>query len=1186
VLVSYCLPGDPAPCTVPAGAPYSLMHTQTQDGPDAATASYRNSWAFVDGLGRTVATLDEADPSAGDAGQWIVNGLTSYDAKGAAQRAYLAWFWNGAPSAFPLGTVPTSPYGRQRDDAFGRQLQTFALDGSISLQSVYHALSVDKWDAADLSPGPHQGTPASATQDGHGRTIAVTERVHGSGGIEAHETRTTYLSTGEPVVITRVNDATGEQVTRTLQYDTLGRMVLNVEPDTSTATHAWRYAYDDNGDLVGTSDARGCGANYAYDVGGRIVSEDFSPCLLSQQPYSAPQPNGDGTEAYYEYDGLDPDSASIPPSLPINGALLLGRLVAVADRGAKTVTSYDGRGRVLGLARRMGAPGTPSDTLESRYAPHWYVQTTSYDGADRPVASTTGVDVPELLDSTGNSVVTTAYSKRGTVSRVGSGYGPLVTGITRAADGLVGQIGYGDLAGTTSVFNYDTRRRLSSVQTYRGPPAMWATEPPDPLGASDNTFQLLLQDLSYSYDAVDNPTTIRDGRNPAEWPSGAQPVTRQIQYDDLYRVTNVAYSYPAGSDTWVSPFDAEDKGIDPDPRRAQPSPHVSFMSRVMSQSFQYDWLGNTTATDDDAHGFYDRSLGTVTNGTASKGPYQLLAAQGVAGSARGGGLTAAYDDAGNMTSLTVARSGPCLPSGANCSQRFVYDWDEVGRLVDARRWDSVGGSASDSMPIGSPTAELEYAYDASDQRTLKTAVGAAQSGVDAQTVYVFGALELRRTTWDGDAYDYERNDATEVGYLDAHGVRMARLHYALDSVPTASSGALHVLLELPDHLGSTSIVIDLGTSELVEATTYLPYGGDESSYRPVKWGSFREDYAFTRKEQDVELGLEYFGKRVLVQALGRWACADPLATQTLLADLNPYAYVHGRLLAAVDRTGLADDPAKGVSFCATASCTQDQEQSTQAYKQPDAGDHFAKNGGASWGRSVPSPSPSGPNASIQPPRDPDAPFGLRLDDPTEAGPAWVRPHHIVNENAYNPDAYGFAPSWAPPTKVYTPTEGEKKDDQIKAFATLGMLALDLPEIGAPETPLARLPRWTEKAPARGILAYGPEEVPLASGAAGPGQALKKLPGGPGTGLNAQIPTHVEGHAAGLMHTEGITDADLFINKAPCASGAMCRYNLNKILPPGSTLRVHFLEENGTVTTWTFHGGVPGWWPFGWQPLGK
>jgi YD repeat-containing protein len=185
VVSQYFLPTDP---TV---TPYTLVHTQTQNGPDSVTASYQDEWTYTDGLGRTIAILDQADPSAGDGGAWIVNGLSDYDGKGAARRKYLAWFWNGASAnQFPLGTTPSSLYGSQRYDAFGRQLQTLGLDGEVTLESVYHALSVDKWDAEDLLPGPHQGTPASETKDGHGRTTVVTERIHNGNSIEAHDTRT------------------------------------------------------------------------------------------------------------------------------------------------------------------------------------------------------------------------------------------------------------------------------------------------------------------------------------------------------------------------------------------------------------------------------------------------------------------------------------------------------------------------------------------------------------------------------------------------------------------------------------------------------------------------------------------------------------------------------------------------------------------------------------------------------------------------------------------------------------------------------------------------------------------------------------------------------------------------------------------------------------------------------------
>ncbi len=85
----------------------------------------------------------------------------------------------------------------------------------------------------------------------------------------------------------------------------------------------------------------------------------------------------------------------------------------------------------------------------------------------------------------------------------------------------------------------------------------------------------------------------------------------------------------------------------------------------------------------------------------------------------------------------------------------------------------------------------------------------------------------------------------------------------------------------------------------------MPYGGAESDYRPTRWDSFREDYRFTGKEEDVEVGLQYFEKRYLAPGLGRWISPDPLAVDLPgSADLNLYAYVHGAVLRAVDPAGL------------------------------------------------------------------------------------------------------------------------------------------------------------------------------------------------------------------------------------------------------------------------------------------
>jgi RHS repeat-associated protein len=179
-------------------------------------------------------------------------------------------------------------------------------------------------------------------------------------------------------------------------------------------------------------------------------------------------------------------------------------------------------------------------------------------------------------------------------------------------------------------------------------------------------------------------------------------------------------------------------------------------------------------------------------------------------------------------------------------------------------------------------------------RTVKEATScvpnAVSVGCTPQTLhsaYVFDSLDLRRayfTAATGEP-DYEATSQTEGAYLVANGVRLARLHHE-DTLPAVGGDGLHVLLELADHLGSGSIVLDKATGELAERMTYQGYGSVESDYRPGRWGAFREDYRFTGKEEDSEVGLVYFGFRYLNTALGRWASADPLTIHQLGVDLK------------------------------------------------------------------------------------------------------------------------------------------------------------------------------------------------------------------------------------------------------------------------------------------------------------
>jgi RHS repeat-associated protein len=115
----------------------------------------------------------------------------------------------------------------------------------------------------------------------------------------------------------------------------------------------------------------------------------------------------------------------------------------------------------------------------------------------------------------------------------------------------------------------------------------------------------------------------------------------------------------------------------------------------------------------------------------------------------------------------------------------------------------------------------------------------------------------------------------------------------------AFPGGVRQYLEFGDHLGSTGLVDDFDTGDIVERSTYLAYGGPDVDYRnstpaqfggPPKYGEFRETYRYTGHDDDSEVGLSYAGARYYMPMLSRWASPDPLTIHGLGSQLNPYAY--------------------------------------------------------------------------------------------------------------------------------------------------------------------------------------------------------------------------------------------------------------------------------------------------------
>ena len=200
--------------------------------------------------------------------------------------------------------------------------------------------------------------------------------------------------------------------------------------------------------------------------------------------------------------------------------------------------------------------------------------------------------------------------------------------------------------------------------------------------------------------ATENPTEIHDWRNPAEWPGGAKPVTQKVQV----RRPLPRHPHRLPVQRRRRQMDGSLRRRDPrrqrrhPPRQAQPA---CDSSRTGSCTRATSTTGSATPRDRRRRRRLLRPLARHRqNGTANAGPYQLKHA---ATPRKAPPTAAARSTRGTTTPATsrASRSPATAPAPArSCNQLFAYDWDEVGRLVKARRWDGTPGSIDDALPDG------------------------------------------------------------------------------------------------------------------------------------------------------------------------------------------------------------------------------------------------------------------------------------------------------------------------------------------------------------------------------------------------------------------------------------------------------------------------------------------------------
>ena len=389
--------------------------------------------------------------------------------------------------------------------------------------------------------------------------------------------------------------------------------------------------------------------------------------------------------------------------------------------------------------------------------------------------------------------------------------------------------------------------------------------------------------MEFSYDDVGNVLSINDGSG-APWPAGAKSVSRSFSYDAAYRLTRV--DYDNGNDIDVGTFLNEAASGD-----RHPVAERIGSRRVQRQSFATNWQGNVVSSKDDETLRFDRSLGGILNGVDRAGnphgPNQLIDADGI---------HATYDDAGNLTTLSVSRP-TCWSLMPSCSHLFQYDWNEIGELSRARRWDFAPGPVPAVTGSTGPTWDLQYAY--TEGRRILTSITGA--GSTSHNLDPFATLQIVGVSYSSSTSSYTIAPQNQIGY--AGGVSRIFLDRS-GVLPLAGSSRVHVYFNITDYLGSAAFSIDKDSGEVTERASYQPNGALDADYRPKRWKSAREDFKFTGKQDDIETGTIYFGARYYSAHLGRFLSPDRLAIHALKGDSNPYSYVGGRVTRAVDMFGL------------------------------------------------------------------------------------------------------------------------------------------------------------------------------------------------------------------------------------------------------------------------------------------
>jgi RHS repeat-associated protein len=261
-----------------------------------------------------------------------------------------------------------------------------------------------------------------------------------------------------------------------------------------------------------------------------------------------------------------------------------------------------------------------------------------------------------------------------------------------------------------------------------------------------------------------------------------------------------------------------------------------------------------------------------------------------------------YDGSGNLTALQRYRQNPSLVD--NLTYTYPSNSNRLSSVSDAagassESWDVESGSFTYDANGNLTSAPAPYGITAASYDHRNLPISLTSNGTTTSYRYDEAGERIAKQVGSGSTEVYVMDGAATLGVVTVNGSGSPVSWYfnvfAGDKVIGREPNGGTRSYYHQDLLGTTRSVVQ--TATVVESYDYDPWGV-LMPYRTLGSGTKE---GFTGKERDAETGLDYFGARHYMAALGEWASPDQLAEKH--PEWSPYNYVLDNPLLLVDPDG-------------------------------------------------------------------------------------------------------------------------------------------------------------------------------------------------------------------------------------------------------------------------------------------